>query len=49
MNNDVTPKPLFGDADSVTKTRHTSGIFHSIEGTSTVIIELFLVIIYFLL
>ena len=36
-NKDVTPKSLFGgDLDSSGKPRVTSGMFQSIEGTSTV-------------
>ena len=33
-NVDVTPKPLF-DADAGTKTRSGSGLYQSLEGTST--------------
>jgi hypothetical protein len=35
--NDVTPKPLFEVEAS--KPRHTSSIFHSMEGTNTVIYQ----------
>ena len=31
----MTPKPLF-DSEAITKQRHTSSLFHSLEGTSTV-------------